>query len=469
MIFDIIGLTYKIDVCKKYISISPEQIDERLAGTTFYISQKYDGELALLFWENDECTAYNTGGKARTDLPCIKEAEKLFRAAGLKSAMIPAELYKSQDKGHSRVNDTASALADKSQHDKLRLALFDIAHIDEEPYLEILQVEKKPFKSKNYNEIIEKLASICGDSQLVHPVRYVNVNSREQVKEIFAKWVNEEGCEGLIVRSELPMVYKLKNKYTLDAVITGFSEGTGDTKNQVRAFLLALMTEDGYFQVIGKCPASGIDIETRKKLYPKLLDLKVKSDYTEIDSNRVAFHAVRPEIVVEITINEAVFENNSGPVFDPLLEFKNNEYHRLRNVHGINLIHPVFSRFRDDKKVNAQDIRHSQIDEISCNPFWEGEEDEKSELEKSTLLKREVYKKTQGEKIMVQKFLVWKTNKDDASGTAYPAYVLAYTNFSSDRADALQSEVRISDSEEQIMSLYAAHIEKNIKKGWEKV
>ena len=43
--------SYKKDVCKKYISLAPEQIDERLAGTTFYISRKYDGELAVLFWE----------------------------------------------------------------------------------------------------------------------------------------------------------------------------------------------------------------------------------------------------------------------------------------------------------------------------------------------------------------------------------------------------------------------------------
>jgi len=232
--------------------------------------------------------------------------------------------------------------------------------------------------------------------------------------------------------------------------------------------LLALMTEDGNFQVVGKCGANAMDTETRKKLYSKLLDMKVKSDYTEIDSNRVAFHMVSPEIVVEISVNEAIFEDSSGPIFDPLLEFKGKAYQRLRNVHGANFVHPVFSRFREDKKVNTVDIRHSQLAEINSNPFWEGEK-EKAVLKKSELIKREVYKKTQGAKIMVQKFMVWKTNKEEASDVEYPAYVLAYTNFSSDRADALQSEVRVSDSKKQILELYDAHVEKNVKKGWEKV
>ena len=450
--------SFKKDVCKKYLSINPSQIDERLAGKTFYVSRKYDGELAVLFWNGSDCFTVNTGGKVRMAIPCIEEAAKCFKAGKIKSAVIASELYKSEENGRSHVYDTAAALADKSLHDSLRLALFDI-----------VSLEGQQYKSPSYKETIDKLASLCGDSIYMHPVRNEIADSREQVKDIFAKWVDEEGGEGLIVRSELPVVYKLKNRFTLDAVIAGFSEGSGDTKNQVRSLLLALMTEDGYFQVIGKCSGGGIEAETRKNLYPKLLKMKVNSDYTEIDSNHVAYHMVRPEIVVEISINEAIFENTSGPVFDPLLEFTGSSYRRLRNVHGINLIHPSFSRFRDDKKVNEQDIRHSQITEISCNPFWEGEEKETAELEKSILLKREVYKKTQGAKLMVQKFLVWKTNKEDAPGAEYPAYVLGYTNFSSDRADPLQSEVRVSDSKEQILSLYAAFVEKNVKKGWEKV
>jgi len=449
--------SYKKDVSRKYISMEPDQIDERLAGTTFFVSRKYDGELAVLFWNGKECFSVNSGGKVRMGLPCIEEAAKRFKAAKLKSAVIPAELYRCEESGRTRVSTVLAALADKTLHNELRLALFDIVSIDGEP-----------FRSTSYEQVHKKLSGICVDSKLIHVVRCETANSRQQVKDIFVKWVDDEGSEGLVVRSELPIVYKLKNCFTLDAAIVGFSEGSGDTKEQIRTLLVALMTEDGHFQVIGRCPGSGLDMETRKKLYPKLLKMKIKSDYTEIDSNNVAFHMIRPEIIAEVKVNDLVFENNSGPIFDPLLSLKDGAYHRERNVHGISLVHPVFSMFREDKKANVQDIRASQISEISCNPFGDGEK-ERGELPKSELIKREVYKKTQGEKLMVQKFLVWKTNKEVDPGAEYPAYVFAYTDFSSDRVEALKNEVRVSNSKEQILSLFDASIEKNIKKGWEKV
>jgi hypothetical protein len=298
-------------------------------------------------------------------------------------------------------------------------------------------------------------------------VRCETVKSSDKVKELFAKWVDEEGGEGLVVRSELPMVYKIKNRHSFDTALVGFSEGTGSTKGLVRTFLLALVSEDGGYQVIGKCPAAAIDEATRKSLYTKLLKMEIKSDYTEVDSNNVAFHMVKPEMVVEVSFNDLLFENSDGPVFDPRLELVKNAYHRERSVYGINMVNPVFERFRTDKKVNPQDVRAAQINELISNPYA-GDKEEKGDLPKSQLLQRDVYKKTQGDKLMVQKFLVWKTNKDKISGVDYPAFVLSYTNYSSDRADSLQYEVRISDNKKQIMELYAGFIEKNIKKGWEK-
>jgi ATP-dependent DNA ligase len=455
-ILDLAAL-YKKDVAKKFIALDPSQIDERLAGSVFYVSRKYDGELALLLWDGKECLTVNTGGKQRTGFPCLEEAAKLLKSAKIKSAVIAAELYKNEEKGRTRVTDTLAALAKDTLHGELRLAFFDIVSIDGEQY-----------KSGSYKETYEKISVICAKSTLVHPVRCETVNSKEKVKELFAKWVDEEGGEGLVVRSELPMVYKIKNRHTLDTVIVGFSEGTGSTKEMVRTFLLALMGEDGNYQVIGKCPAAAIDEPERKSLCAKLLKMKIKSDYTEIDSNNLAFHMIKPEIVAEVSFNDLIFENQDGPVFDPCLELKNNEYHCEKNVYGINMISPVFVRFREDKKAVKEDVRYSQLNDLICTPY-EDDKKQKGDLPKSQLLQRDVYKKTQGEKLMVQKFLVWKTNKDGLSGVDYPAFVLSYTNYSSDRADSLQYEVRVSDNKKQIMELHAAFVDKNVKKGWEKV
>lgn len=65
---------------------------------------------------------------------------------------------------------------------------------------------------------------------------------------------------------------------------------------------------------------------------------------------------------------------------------------------------------------------------------------------------------------MVMKFLVWKTNKEHEGN--YPAYVFTYTNFSASRAEPLALEVRVSNSEAQIMGFYRDYAAKNVKTGW---
>jgi hypothetical protein len=158
-------------------------------------------------------------------------------------------------------------------------------------------------------------------------------------------------------------------------------------------------------------------------------------------------------------------ETSSGPIFNPRLELKNNVYKRIGSVPGASVVFPVFSRIREDKKVNPQDVRFAQVREIIYIPV-EGSGGEIKEPAKSLLIKREVFKKTLGTKLMVQKFFVWKTNKEDAG---YPPYVFFYTNFSSERTEPLQSEIRVSGKEEQVMQFMQDYMDKNIKKGWEKV
>jgi hypothetical protein len=444
--------SYKRDVCKSYSSINPGQIQDRLSGTSFFVTRKYDGELAVLFWNGTECFAINTGGKVRMGIPCLEEAAKCLKAAGLKDAVIASELYADEEKKRSRVFDVLAALADKSLQESLCLAPFDIISID-----------GKPYRSLSYGDTHKKLGEIFSAGRQCKPVRCETAESKAQVTDIFSRWVEEEGGEGLVVRSELPIIYKVKPRYSIDTAVVGFSEGTGETKGQVRSLLLALMSEDGSFQIIGRC-GNGLGDDLKKDLFPKLLALKAESKYIETDSNNVAFHMIKPEVVIELNINDVLFETSSGPIFNPRLELKNGEYRRTGSVPGVSVVFPIFERIREDKKANPLDVRLAQVNEIVYNPYTEGASTVK-EMAKSELLRREVYRKTLGAKLMVQKFLVWKTNKESSG---YPAYVLAYTNFSSDRAEPLQSELRVSGSEAQILRLLQDFLDKNIKKGWEK-
>ncbi|MDR1390362.1 MAG: hypothetical protein LBJ31_10365 [Treponema sp.] len=444
---------YKKNVCKNFISVNPGQIDDRLSGSNYFVTRKYDGELAVLFWNGGECFAINTGGRVRMGLPCLEDAAKCFLRAGYKNAVVAAELFAPEDKGRTRVFDVLAALADKSLYGSLQLAPFDIISLDDQA-----------FKANSYADIHKTLAELFNNSELCRPVRLEKAETKAQVKDIFAKWVNEEGGEGLVVRSELSIVYKVKPRYTVDAAVVGFSEGSGAAKGQIRTLLVALMTEDGAFQIAGKC-GNGFDESFRTGMVSKLREMRMESKYMETDSNHVAFQMIRPEIVIEVNVNDILFETSSGPIFNTRLEIKNNEYRRTASVPGISMVFPVFSRIRDDKSVNPVDVRLAQVDAIVYNPYVESA-GAPAELEKSQLLSREVFKKTLGAKFMVQKFLVWKTNKE---GQGYPAFCFSYTNFSSDRTQPLQSEVRVSNSEEQIRAFCEEFKDRNIKKGWTRI
>ena len=61
------------------------------------------------------------------------------------------------------------------------------------------------------------------------------------------------------------------------------------------------------------------------------------------------------------------------------------------------------------------------------------------------------------------KFMVWKTNKKSEEN--YPGYVFVHTNFISTRAEPFSLEVRVLDSEAQIMRLYRDSVARNVKTG----
>ena len=90
-----------------------------------------------------------------------------------------------------------------------------------------------------------------------------------------------------------------------------------------------------------------------------------------------------------------------------------------------------------------------------------------TKLEGSTLLERRVFKKVSGGKVMLHKFFIWKTNKEQSG--RYPAYVFYHTDFSSGRKDMIKRDMAYSSDEKQIREIFAAEIAENVKKGWEEV
>lgn len=449
------ALNYKKNFLKQFIALSPQQIDQRLGDTRYYVTRKYDGEFATIVYENGQTVTINRSGRTRRGIPCIEEAARLMKKAGVKSAIIPAEIHVDDTDKRSRTMDLIHALSKKGDVSILKLAVFDILELDGQPY-----------EPENYLQTHEKLVQFFAKGKQVKPVEMEIANSNAEVKEIYHRWVDGGTAEGVVVRSDLPFVFKIKPRHFIDAVVLGFTEGTGDQQGMARTFLMGMMPEEGKYQVVGHV-GGGMQDEIKRDIFRQLSQKVIHSEYIDTDSNHVAFRMVQPDTVMEFSVRDVIYETPNGAVENTVIYLEDGTYKVDRNITGLSFIAPVFERFRDDKGATLADIRVTQIDDFASFEPEEIVDTPAADLRRSELLLREVYQKILGEKYMIQKYLIWKTNKEQSSD--YPAYVLHYTNYSSNRQEQLQREVRISDSEEQIYELHTAMLEENIKKGWERV
>ncbi|WP_418992422.1 hypothetical protein [Alistipes sp.] len=451
------ALSYKRDFLKHFIPIDARQIASRLAGDRFYVTRKYDGEYAFIIHDGGVTVTVNRSGRVRRGIPSIEEAGRLLDAAGIRRAMLGAEIYVDKGGGRrGRLNDLLAALADKKRIGTLHLAVFDLVQLDGRPW------------RGGYGAAWEKLHAVFGSGERVREVEMQVAGSAAEVLAIYEKWVAREHAEGLVVRGDLPVVYKIKPRHAIDAVVVGFSEGTGAEKGQVRSLLLALMPAEGRYQVIGRV-GSGMVEEVRELLFDRLSRHVLSSEFIETDANLVAFRMVRPDTVIELTVGDLLYETEAGPKMNTLLEIRDGGYRIAGTVEGVKFLAPVFVRIRTDKRADAGDVRLTQIERFTRIDWQPAaiEPPPPTELPRSTLLFREVYRKTVGEKTMLQKYMIWKTNKEQTG--EYAAYVLYVMNFSSQRQEPLQRQVNVSDSREQIRELLARALEKNIKSGWRKV
>ena len=451
------ALSYKKDFLKQFIAINQTQIDKRLGGQMYWVTLKYDGEYADIFHDGKNTITLNRSARVRRGLPCIVEVGHLLDKAGIKNAVVASEIYYYNDGKRAKLGQLLSAFANEKEIGNLRLAIYDIQ-----------EIEGKPFRTTNYQEKYDKIREIFGKGKLCHPVEMKVANSVQDVKNIYQKWVVEDNQEGLVVHSEMPFVFKIKPRHNLDTVVIGFTEGTGNQKGMVRTMLLAMMPEKNRYQIITHV-GGGMPDKMKKELFKRFSKNIIKSEYIETDSNYVAFHMIKPETVMEISVNDVNLEKPDYKPQNNVLQIVDGKYKLHSTVDGISVVAPIFEKFRDDKKADETDVRISQVENFN----YQDRKEEKpqvrdvTEIPKSEILSREVYKKEQGDKIMVQKYVIWKTNKEETG--YFSAYVLYYANFSSQRQDPLQREIKVSDSLEQINDLMKKEIEENVKSGWVKV
>ena len=444
------AIDYKKNVAGKFMLVEGAKLKQRIDGERFAVTRKIDGHMQVVFYVDGQVFMLNANGKQRAEkLKCLDAFAEAVKVAELKQAIIAAELYLPRPEGRPRCGDVQAALADEAKRDLLALAPFDIVELDGETW-----------NAEHYADTHNKLCTIFQNEQ-VKPVQMRNASSKDEVQEIFDEWVGGEGAEGLVVHSESPIVWKVKQRHTIDAAVIGYTT----TDRGIRDLMFAVRRKDGLFQMFA-LGSTGMTDEQRADIAQRLSTKHVESQYVLSDSRGIAYQMVKPELVFEISVLELVTRGNDDKIrMNPLLNYNEAQGWLMEGTTpGVSVLGITVERERTDKQPNEVDVRLSQLTDL-C-PFEEPEGGS-AKLEKSELIERHVYKKVSGAKVMLHKFLLWKTNKEQSG--RYPAYVVYHIDFSSGRKEMLKRDMLYSNDEQQIRDLLAAEIADNVKKGWEKV
>ena len=468
------AIDYKKNVAGKFVLVEGAKLKQRIDGQRFAVTRKIDGHMQVVFYVDGNVFMLNASGKQKAEqLKCLDAFAEAVKAAGLKQAIIAAELYLPSPR--PRCGDVQAALADDAKRDQLALAPFDIIELDGEAWKaaskrvesdasigssEREQARPK-VKAEHYADTHNKLCTIFQNEQ-VKPVQMRNASSIDEVQQIYEEWVEGEGAEGLVVHSEAPIVWKVKTRHTIDAAVIGYT--TGD--RGIRDLMFAVRRPDGLFQMFA-LGSTGLKDEERADIAKRLSEKHVESQYVLSDSRGIAYQMVKPELVFEISVLELVARGNDDKVkMNPLLKYDEAQGWLMEGVtSGVSALGITIDQERTDKQPNETDVRISQLTDI-C-PFEEPDSASSASSVPSELLERHVYKKVSGEKVMLHKFLLWKTNKEQSG--RYPAYIIYHTDFSSSRKEMIKRDMLYSNDEQQIRDLLAAEIADNVKKGWEKV
>jgi hypothetical protein len=452
--------SYRRRVTSAYRSVKPTELSTGIIGAPFHVSPKVDGELWFMVLEAGEVTLVSTNGKAITgDIPLLAEA-KAAAAKVTTRAVMAGELFAaSSGKGRPRVGDVASALAGgaKAPVERLGFMAFDLVEglLPEAP-------QQLPYAQR-----LEAIAGLLASGKRVKAIKTDTVESISALPALFADIVEGGKAEGLVVRSALGSIYKVKPEFSIDAIIIGYTARTEDPQ-AVRTLLLGLTREDGRIQIAGHCGNFGGDAE-RKALMQRLQPLQCTSGFRCPSRSGDLFTFVRPEVVAEINVTDLQPESSDGePVRTMALQYEpDNGWKSISPMPSASWLHPVLVRLRDDKKPDAVDTRFAQILE-RCLVDQASSQVAEVQLPASQVLKRKVWTKTTKGKVAVRKLVAWKTNKADVD-PSYPAFVVHWTDYSAGRGTPLDREVRTAPTEALMEEIAAKMVEDNIKKGWEEV
>ncbi len=438
---------YKSYIASSYKLITPEQIGELPKGNLFS-SKKYDGLFCcVVLGTKEKKLILPNGNSVPTDSAISKELQKIQCNEEI---ILAGELYFfSTNKKRERYADVHSALAKKND-DKLHFAAFDI-------------IQSSIEDLDSYPKKIEHIAKILKDQNYFHPVEMIETD-QSKILSLFNKIVKEQQNEGLIIRDNR-RIYKIKQNIDLDLIILGF---TLQEKDTVRSIALGIALPGEQYLHVGSVGTLGSE-EKRKKLYKELSQLVCLSPYHMSSSDGSIYQFVNPKLVVSISIKDVQNEKHDGsPIMRMAFSMKNNQLDPLHLTPSVSILNANLNEIRSDKKALEDDCGVQQLERAGffIKNMKTDPQKQISAMQQSIIIEKNVYVKNSKNGKAVKKFIILETKKEKFN---YPKFLFYFFDMSENRKTPIQRDVRPFNDINLAKKIMGTYIEKNIKKGWEKI
>ncbi len=442
---------YKKNIASRYKLYSERDI-RSFGDEKFHTSLKYDGQLHFLYKDSDEIFLFNPNGRVVQGLTCLEDAQAALK--DVDQVLLAGELYSPNGDGRSRVYDVTSALGSAAGESAATLSFVAF---------NVLEANGEDFQGSPAQEAVSWLADILPTEGLFRRADQ-RLLGKTEIMSLYTEQVVDNGHEGLVcVAPETPIIYKIKQRHNVDAVVVGFTERP-DEPGKIRVLLTALQRPDGSFQIFSKV-GGGFDEEERRSVFNMLHEDAVPSEYKEVDRNHTLFTMVKPKHVLEVSFLDLITETGSeNPQMKAVLNFTEEGYEACLAERFVTVIAPTFSRFRDDKEVNPQDLRLEQLRDLVDLDNLDGAA-RQLDLEAATICQRQVFTKESKGALGVRKFVSWKTNKESLDADFAP-YVFCFVDYSPTRKSPMKRVVRTAQTVDEIEVIQQSFVDEYVKKGW---
>ena len=438
-------LNYKNAVASKYLPVRSDQISKRVFDMEkYFLSTKIDGQICFIIKKKNSIDLVNHNSTPFERQEIIDELKNSLKKH---EGIYVGEIYYHSDDKRTRTYDLKKEI--KNPKSDIRIAVFDLLEHDNEQYNENDWTTKKSL-----------LKSVFSAGENAFFLNEVELQNKKEIEDEFKLRAEDQNEEGVVVRGENGPVFKIKEYLSFDLVILGYVNGYQNNSSLLKEILVGVKNAKDTFLVIG-IVVNGFSVEDREKFSSAFDKIKVESDALEISNSKIPFTMIEPKYVVEIESTDIMNSTSSGVIKRNILKY-DKKYVLEKSSPSVSLTTPVIIRFRDDKKVNDNDVGINQIERVINL-----EDDNYKEADKkpSKVLKKEIYvKEVKGLK-MVKKFFVWETH---IQSDEYPKFVFYKVDYSPSRASKLNRDIKVSNDKKQILNIYKDSIESDIKKGWNK-